>query len=123
MAVPGSIFGGFGSRGNFFTGPAPGFVSPFAGGQVQESLGQSLQAMTNRYNQLGLGGSTAEQMDLGQAPSVTGGIPAEFQAILGELQNANLSQSSGGGGGGGKGGGGKGGGLGSVLPMLAKGGI
>jgi hypothetical protein len=60
--------------------------------------------MQNRYNQLGLGGSTAEAMDLGQAPSLTGGIPAEFEAVMGQLQNAALNNPSGGSGGG-KGGG------------------
>jgi|SRR5262245_10807290 len=80
----GGTFGSFGESG------APGFVDPFALGAVGQGAGTSIQAMTNRYNQLGLGGSTMEKMDLGQAPSVTGGIPAEFAALVGELQNSAL---------------------------------
>jgi hypothetical protein len=60
--------------------------------------------MANRYNQLGLGGpgagggtpspmGTPEAMDLGLAPSLTGGIPAQFQAVLGQLQNQTLQGS------------------------------
>jgi len=79
-----NTFGGFGSSG------APGFVDPFSMNAVGMGAGASMAAMANRYNQLGLGGSTAEAMDLGQAPSVTGGIPAQFQAVLGELQNSSL---------------------------------
>jgi hypothetical protein len=74
--------------------------------------------MQNRYQQLGLGGqaatpttpgafltgSTPFMMDVGETPSLTGGIPAEFQAVMGQLQNAALSNPSGGAGGG-KGGG------------------
>src|SRR5262247_1509634 len=83
----GGTFGSFGESG------APGFVDPFASGAVGQGAGASLQAMTNRYNQLGLGGSTMEKMDLGQQPSVTGGIPAQFGAVMGELQNSALRQS------------------------------
>lgn len=39
-------------------------------------------------------GSTAEQMDLGTAPSLTGGLPAEAQAALGQIQTQDLSQTS-----------------------------
>lgn len=108
--------GGFGQGPSLLHGTGPGFVDPFSKGAVSEAQGQSLKAMTNRYNQLGLGGSTAEAMDLGNAPSLTGGIPAEFQAILGELQNAAL-QGSGGGGGGGGGKGGGGGGKGALSAL------
>lgn len=58
----------------------------------------------------GAGMPTAELMDLGFAPSLTGGIPQEFEAMLGQLQTEDLSLTTpSGGGGGGKGGGGKGG--------------
>jgi len=80
-------FGSFGEEG------APGFVDPFAMGAVGQGAGTSVQAMANRYNQLGMGGSTPEAMDLGQAPSVTGGIPAQFQALVGELTNSALRQA------------------------------
>lgn len=63
-------------------------------------------------------GPTAMQMDIGTAPSLTGGIPAEFQALLGEAQTADMAQTAGGGGGSGKGG--KGGGGIGALGSLAK---
>ena len=115
-----SPFGSFGSAG------APGFLSPFDTGQAQQGVGTSLQAMTNRYQQLGLGqqgatptspgafgaGPTGYQMDIGQLPSLTGGIPEEFQAVLGQLQTANLNNQSGGGKSGGKSA------LGGLTPLL-----
>jgi hypothetical protein len=91
----GNVSGSFGSPG------APGFVPPAAGQAVKEAMGQSLEMMQNRYNQLGLSGSTAEQMDLGNAPSLTGGIPQEFQAVMGQLQTADLNNPGTGGGKGG----------------------
>jgi hypothetical protein len=84
------LFGSFGQEG------APGFVDPFAAGAVGQGAGTSMSAMANRYNQLGLGGSTMQAMDMGAAPSVTGGIPAQFAAVLGELQNSALRQAPGG---------------------------
>lgn len=64
---------------------------------------------------------TAEQMDLGFLPSLTGGLPGEAEAVLGMIQNANLQQPQQSGGG--KGGGGKGGGIGSALgPLMMMGG-
>ena len=83
-------FGSFGQQG------APGFVDPFAANQVGLGAGTSVAAMANRYNQLGMGGSTPELQDLGAAPSVTGGIPAQFAAVMGELQNSALRQAPGG---------------------------
>ena len=88
--------GGFGSPG------APGYLPPAATAAVGPGAGQSVAMMANRYNQLGLGGpgaaggtqtamGTPEAMDLGLAPSTTGGIPAQFQAILGQLQNQALA--------------------------------
>jgi hypothetical protein len=99
----GGSFGSFGESG------APGFVPPAATAAVGNLAGLSEQAMHNRYAQLGLaaqgatptspgggGPGTAEMMDLGMLPSITGGIPAEFQAVLGELQNISASQMPGG---------------------------
>lgn len=95
-----SMFGSFGSSG------APGFVPPSATAALGPAMGVSEQAMANRYSQLGLGGpgttggagpeGTAEKMDLGQLPSLTGGIPGQFAAVAGELQNAALAQNPGG---------------------------
>lgn len=116
----------------------PGFVDQFSQGALGSAAGNAMQAMHNRYTQLGLGvpsgspqsaaasGSnlsyagpgTAEQMDLGQLPSLVGGIPAMAEATLGQMQNAALNQGSGGGGG--KGGGGGLGGLGSLGMLAAK---
>ncbi len=39
-------------------------------------------------------GSTAYQMDVGARPSTTGGIPAQFQAGLGQQQTQDLGQTS-----------------------------
>ena len=90
--------------GNFGSSGAPGFLPSGSTAAVGPAAGQSIGMMANRYNQLGLGGpgaaggtqtqmGTPEQMDLGVAPSVTGGIPAQFQAVLGQLQNQALTQS------------------------------
>lgn len=81
--------GGGGTFGNFGESGAPGFVDPFTENLVGAGLGQSLTQMTNRYNQLGMGGSTPEAMDLGQMPSVTGGMPQQFKALQGQLQNSS----------------------------------
>lgn len=79
----GSVFGNFGEEG------APGHVDSFTQGLIGQSLGQSLNTMTNRYNQLGMGGSTPEAMDLGHMPSVSGGIPKQYGALTGQLQNSS----------------------------------
>ena len=145
--------GGFGSSSSKSGGPGPGFVSPFDQQVVGNALNTSMDAMVNRYAQLGLSGQgatpsspggpaggigvgnigsgmqpnqgaepTAEQMDLGQIPTLTGGLPGEAEAVIGQIQNANLQTSGGGGsGGGGKGGGGKGA-IGAVAPLLMAGG-
>lgn len=97
-------FGGGGGGGGGF----PGMLSPFDINAAQTGQQQAMANMTARYNQLGLGqqgatptspgsfgqGSTAMQMDLGQLPSITGGIPAQFQALLGQLQTEDLAQTS-----------------------------
>lgn len=82
-----------------------------AGGIGVSNIGKGLIAPG------GAGTPTAEQMDLGLLPSLTGGLPGEAEAVLGEIQNANLSQPSQSGGG--KGGGGKGGAsaIGGLLPL------
>jgi len=98
---PGGLAGGIGV-GNIGTGMLPG-TAGVGGGIGSEP--------------------TAEQQDLGQIPTLTGGLPGEALATLGEIQNANLSQSGGaGGGGGGKGGGGAGSALSSIGKAAAMGG-
>lgn len=98
-----------GGLSNFIGGPfgssgAPGFLPTGSTAAVGPAAGQSVGMMANRYNQLGLGGpgaaggqqtpmGTPEAMDLGAAPSTTGGIPAQFQAVLGQLQNQALTSS------------------------------
>jgi hypothetical protein len=93
----------------------PGFVDQFSTGLLGGAASQSGEALVNRYNQLGLSGnpqggtpqsaaaggtslqsggqpSTALGMDLGQIPSLTGGLPGLFEAGLGQMQNASLNQ-------------------------------
>lgn len=90
--------------GNFGDPGAPGFLPSGSTAAIGPAAGQSVGMMANRYNQLGLGGpgaaggtptpmGTAERMDLGAAPSTTGGIPAQFQAVAGQLQNQALQSS------------------------------
>jgi hypothetical protein len=85
---------GLGSGGSFGSAGQPGFISPFTSGAFGAGEGTSLGMMANRYNQLGMTGSTPEAQDLGLAPSITGGIPAEFQAGQGQLQTQDLGQTS-----------------------------
>jgi hypothetical protein len=80
-----------GTFGNFGQSGAPGFVDPFALNAIGLGAGLSQQTMQNRYEQLGMAGSTPEQMDLGILPSVSGGIPGQFSSITGQLQNNNLA--------------------------------
>ena len=82
-----------GTFGNFGQSGAPGFVDPFSMAAVGQGAGASTAAMANRYNQLGMSGSTPELQDLGAAPSVTGGIPAQFAALVGELQNSSMQNA------------------------------
>lgn len=73
------------SQGPFEFGP-----SQFDLQAVMNALGQGQTATTNRYNQLGLGGSTMLQQDLGNAPSVTGGLANEAQAMVGQQQTQDV---------------------------------
>ena len=76
-----------------------GGLSQFDMGAFANAQNKAMAAMGNRYNQLGLGGSTMAQMDLGQAPSLIGGIPGIAQAAIGEAQiNAAQNQPQGSGG-------------------------
>lgn len=77
---------GGGSSGGF-----PGMLSQFDVSAFNAGLPRAEATMANRYNQLGLSGSTAEGMDLGVVPSLTGGIPSEFQAGSGQVQTQDLA--------------------------------
>lgn len=57
-------------------------VSPFDQSMIDQATTSNTEAMTNRYNQLGLGGSTMEGQDLAQ--TALGG-----EAMTGQLQTAN----------------------------------
>lgn len=92
--------GGFGSSSDK-SGSAPGFVDPFSMGILSQNTGLAMEAMGNRYSQLGLaapggGAGTAEQMDLGQLPSLVGGIPGMSAATLGQMQTNALTTPTGG---------------------------
>jgi len=111
-------------NGAFPVGPFPsGFTGsptnfPGASGSMPTSFGPGTP-----FNATSGGGeTTAEAMDLGQIPTLTGGLPGEAAATIGEIQNANLQTQSGNrGSGGGKGGGGKGG-LGAIGSLAMMGG-
>jgi hypothetical protein len=113
--------GGIGSGGSV------GQPDQFSLDALANATNNATQAMHNRYVQLGLGvpsgGSpqsaassggnlsyggpgTAEQMDIGSMPSLTGGIQGMSQATLGQMENNALSMAGSGGGTSGKGGGG-----------------
>lgn len=80
--------GGVGGSGQ------PGFVPPAATAQLGQNLGIAETAMSNRYNQLGSpAGATPRLQDLGQAFSYTGGIPQQFNAVLGQLQNSAVGNA------------------------------
>ena len=136
------LTGGFGSGTNIFGNTAPGTVDTFSAGVLSQNTGSAIEAMQNRYSQLGLSGNpqggtpqsaaasgtslqsggaptTAEAMDIGTLPSLTGGIEGMAEATMGQMQNNALNKSSGGGGGKGGGGGGLGG-LGSIAGLAAK---
>ena len=102
----------------FLAGPAPGTVDPFSLGQLATQTQQGMTAMGNRYQQLGVqqpggspqavakaggnmpsaGPSTPEKMDLGAAPSLTGGIPGMAGATLGQMQTNAMTSPTGSGG-------------------------
>lgn len=69
--------GGAGQPFNF--GP-----SPFDLSAIMSAVGDNTEAVTNRYNQLGLGGSTMEQQDLA-------GQDLIGQATIGQEQNKTVS--------------------------------
>lgn len=118
--------GGKGGGGGAGGSGQPGFISPFDQSVFNTAQQSATGALTNRYQQLGLGqtgaqpsgptvgatagipgsgttpttggnfgaGPTAMQMDLGQLPSMTGGIPEMFQAAMGQAQSQDLAQTT-----------------------------
>lgn len=102
----------------FLAGPAPGTVDPFSLGQLASQTAQGTTAMNNRYSQLGLGApsgspqsvaasggnmsssgpSTANLMDIGAAPSLTGGIAGMSEATLGQMETNAMTNPTGSGG-------------------------
>jgi hypothetical protein len=86
----GGAQGGFDVTGGGANAPWSWGVSPFDQSAIDTATGQNATSITDRYNQLGLGGSTPEGQDLGSTPSLTGGNTAQGQALTGEEQTANV---------------------------------
>lgn len=57
---------------------------------IVDAFHRNQAATKARYDQLGLGGSTMEAQDLGDAPSLTGGLIGQEQAVIGQEQTANV---------------------------------
>lgn len=89
-----STGGGKGGSGQQQQGPFNFGPSAFDLQAIMNALGTSETAMTNRYKQLGLGGSTMLQQDLGNAPSLTGGLPKEALAMVGQMQTQDVGNAA-----------------------------
>lgn len=97
----GSIFGG-GGGGSF---NVPGGLTPFQTAAFNQATAENQGAMANRYNQLGLGGSTMEQQDVSglgllglaaAAPLEAGNVANQLAANnLANQQNQQLASSLG----------------------------
>lgn len=95
-----SLFGGGQSQnssqptvyGGGINAPWTWGTSPFDLNSIVQAFHQNMGSTKARYDQLGLGGSTMEAQDLGGAPSVTGGLPQQEQALIGQEQTANVGQ-------------------------------
>lgn len=88
-----------------------GYVDPFSLAALSNATHSASQNVSQRYSDLGLGvpsgnpssaaashtnlhstgPGTAEQMDLGNAPSLTGGVEGASEATFGQMQNNALS--------------------------------
>lgn len=77
--------GGFNIVGGGTGAPWSWGVSDFDQSMIDAATGSNEQAITNRYNQLGLGGSSMETGDLAEA-----GL--QGQALTGQEQTANVGQ-------------------------------
>lgn len=67
-------------------------VSPFDQSMINQATTSDETATTNRYQQLGLGGSTMEAQDIGTSPTQTGGIIGQGEAMTGQEQTENVGQ-------------------------------
>jgi hypothetical protein len=84
MSIGGGSKGGFDVQGGGTNAPWSWGVSPFDQNQIDMATGANTQAVGNRYDQLGLGGSTMEHQD-------QGGAELMGSALTGEEQTANVS--------------------------------
>lgn len=75
---------GYGLTGGGFGAPWNWGVSPFDQTQIDQATADNTTAMKNRYQQLGLGGSTMEGQDVA-------GTNQAGQAMTGQLQTQNVS--------------------------------
>jgi hypothetical protein len=75
---------GLGATGATPSGPTSGAVPGVPGSGTTPTTGGDFGA-----------GSTPFQMDIGQAPSLTGGIPRQFQGALGQGQFQDLTETTG----------------------------
>jgi hypothetical protein len=91
-----NLFGGGGKNGSAPTGgfqltgggaeaPWNWGVSPFDQSAIDTATGSNVTSTENRYNQLGLGGSTMEGQDVTEADKMG-------EAITGQEQTANVGQ-------------------------------
>jgi hypothetical protein len=79
----GAPSGGFQLTGGGAEAPWTWGVSPFDQSAIDAATGSNISATENRYNQLGLGGSTMEGQDVGQAKEMG-------TAITGQEQTQNV---------------------------------
>ena len=85
MSIGGSSKAAQGLDTNLQQGPFEYGPSQFDISQINQAVGQNQDAIQNRYNQLGLGGSTAEGTDLSQQTQLG-------QAAQGQLQTSEVTQ-------------------------------
>ena len=84
-----NLFGNSSKNGFELTGGGTGApwnfgVSPFDQSMIDQATGSNVQATENRYDQLGLGGSTMKGQDVADAGQMG-------QALTGQLQTQNES--------------------------------
>jgi hypothetical protein len=82
------VFGG-GTNAPFTFG-----VNQFDLQSIVDAFHKNMGATQARYNQLGLGGSSMEAQDLGTAPSLTGGLPQQEKAVIGQEQTQNVGNAA-----------------------------
>ncbi|HEX3522854.1 MAG TPA: hypothetical protein VHT52_12290 [Stellaceae bacterium] len=86
MSIGGSQSkGGYDVTGGGTNAPWTWGVSDFDQSQIDAATGANSQAVENRYQQLGMGGSTPEQQDVA-------GAGLMGQAMTGQEQTANVGQ-------------------------------